>query len=90
MDTVHSTWRNARKQAPQGYFDVTFAAANRTSSACVASLTEKHIGPFDQISISCGRSSELVEEPGRLVFLYEPLLWSQTEKVLFFFLFLVL
>jgi hypothetical protein len=71
-------------------FDVTFAAANRTSSARVASLTVEHIGPFfDQMRIFHAAAPELVEEPGRLVVLDDSPLWSQTEMVIIFFSFLV-
>jgi len=89
--TISRAYATGLRKTLKDDFDVTFAAANRTSSARVASLTVEHIGPFfDQMRIFHAAAPELVEEPGRLVVLDESPLWSQTEKVISFFSFLVL
>jgi hypothetical protein len=89
--TISQAYAKGLRKTLKDDFDVTFAAANRTSSARVASLTVEHIGPFfDQMRIFHAAAPELVEQPGRLVVLDESPLWSQTEKVIIFFSFLVL
>jgi hypothetical protein len=71
-DTISQAYAKGLRKTLKDDFDVTFAAANHTSSARVASLTEEHIGPFfDQMIIFHVAAPELVEEPGRLVVLDE-------------------
>ena len=83
--TISRAYATGLRKTLKDDFDVTFAAANRTSSARVASLTVEHIGPFfDQMRIFHAAAPELVEEPGRLVVLDESPLWSQTEGFYFF------
>jgi hypothetical protein len=58
--TISQEYADGLKKTLKDDFDVTFAAANRTSSARVASLTVEHIGPFfDQMRIFHAAAPEL-------------------------------
>jgi hypothetical protein len=46
LGTISQAYTDGLKKTLKDDFDVTFAAANRTSSARVASLTVEQIGPF--------------------------------------------
>jgi hypothetical protein len=70
--TISQAYADGLKKTLKDDFDVTFAAANRTSSARVVSLTVEHIGSyFDQMRIFHAAAPELVDEPRRLVVLDE-------------------